>query len=1724
MGLNKNSIGKRLPKSTALLLTLLIFVVLLAFPTQARADEYYAADKTAIDALTTAKGLSPNYGITWSDDAQERRVIAIHWRQSNISGSLNFTAFAELTILDISNNISITDITIDGLSKLEKLYCGGTNIKGVNFSGLTSLWSLNCEGLGLTGLNLSNFPNLTELICNNNALATLDLSPTPNLTNLECNKNQLTTLDVSGLNHLVHLDCSSNLLRTVVLGSLDAWTFLDTTNNQLTYLATEINGKALEISRIDYGYVGVYYWGANNSYYIQAQTQDTRDDEVFVKWTNLTDDTSQSNNEQFSLDVNEDNEYKARFGYNVTFKPSSNQSDDFIIKAVMHTAIGEANKPANPSNEGYSFVGWFENPNTGNDYDVWSFKDSIVDEPITLYAKWNILKFTFTFNYQYEVNNETLKSNQTYNYNSYIVEPTKPVRVGFDFIGWYKETTYETLWSFNNDRIRSDTEIYAKWLITSYPVTFDRQNGNTSVIQVQHGSTATRPAINPERDGHIFLGWYKEAAGTTEWNFTTDLITAATTIYAKWQVLQYNVNFNFMYDDITETLKYNYDSDIANPPTRTREYYEFKGWFKDAGFQNAWTSTDRVKDDTTLYAKWELKQYNVTFNSQNGTSNTIIQVSHGTAIPATDIPQNPTREGYNFTGWASDRDGTTAFDFATPITRATTIYAQWEIIILKLNFDYQISGYEYVPATAEYWSNLEKEINAVEIPQREEYDFIGWYKDPDCFNLWNTAKDQLKQDNTTLYAKWKIKEYNVKLNYQDGRVLELTIEHGSYLDEQIIAQREGYVFVGWCYDPAGSIPWNFATDQVKSDIILYAKWEVIEYYMYITPNNISPAGGYVEVTIIGSNLINGIDIEVYDEADEKSNKTILASAKTSGTLTEQKATVYIPSNTSIATKNYIFRSTTDSGNNYKAPTATLVVGTLDPPKVQSVIPTGSNVDISGYLVITFNREMDINLKGTVKLGDTAFTEKSIWTTNRTYRIPYQGLNYGTSYTIDVSGFKDTNGNLMAQDKTNSFTTVNIPTPPKITYISPSSTGAELSGELRILFDKAMDKQQHGTIKLGGTVLSVGEWSATNNQEYAARYSVSGYNTIYSLEVSGFQDMFQTSMNTDSTWKFTTKVNSATVSTSPQIILNPVLLNSQSEVEISGQIIKGSRSMAATLDYRESSSKTWTNLWSRSNEGTFTTKLTNLKSNKEYEYRLTAEDSSSVTVTQSRSFIIPASSTTGLKISGDIINNSGSDQDIIVTLEQGNTIIRSDKALKTSGAAYLYTYSFENVPDGIYQIVANNGSSYTTIGILIDSTSKLNSANKPQAITISQQKSLIEVLSSDVPVSSILGLADIFNAIADGDQNGYTQSDSGVIQTGGTVIITASLDKLADSTSNSNITLLKEGAKTNDHQLNYFLDFSLFKTVNPANGDRGLPITLNEIPQAIDLKLETPSSLKNRSSLAVYRIHNGVVEAVPEYDEKLTQAEYFLVEGKYMTLHVKKFSTYALGYYSKSTTTTTTGGGGGGGGGGGSSSSSSSGGSSGGGGVGAIPEPSHLYESFTDISNHWANNEIRYVVENNLFNGTSETTFSPNQPITRGMIVTVLYRYEGQPSLNSTNPFKDIASGRYYTNGVIWAYENKIVSGIGNDKYAPDANLTREELANILYGYAKYKGASLAAPADISGYADAHKVSTWAKDTLKWAVGEGLISGKANNLIAPADQASRAETAVILQRFITNCLD
>ena len=187
----------------------------------------------------------------------------------------------------------------------------------------------------------------------------------------------------------------------------------------------------------------------------------------------------------------------------------------------------------------------------------------------------------------------------------------------------------------------------------------------------------------------------------------------------------------------------------------------------------------------------------------------------------------------------------------------------------------------------------------------------------------------------------------------------------------------------------------------------------------------------------------------------------------------------------------------------------------------------------------------------------------------------------------------------------------------------------------------------------------------------------------------------------------------------------------------------------------------------------------------------------------------------------------------------------------------------------------------------------------------------------------------------------------------------------------------------------------------------------------------------------------------------------------------------------------------------------------------IAQSTFTETTFSDVKkDDWHFESVKYVYENNLMQGTGNG-FEPESKMSRAMLVTVLYRMTNPETTESKHSFTDVPQGQWYSDAVAWAAENGIVNGISETEFAPDSDVSREQMALIIYRFAKMQGYDISDKADISDFTDTGDVSNWALDAISWANKTELVTGTGESTLSPKATATRAQVAAILMRFCEN---
>jgi uncharacterized repeat protein (TIGR02543 family) len=464
---------------------------------------------------------------------------------------------------------------------------------------------------------------------------------------------------------------------------------------------------------------------------------------------------------------------------------------------------------------GYSFGGWYKEATFINQ---WNFASDTVTGDITLYAQWNPYTYMVNFNAN---GGSPAPILQYITHGGKVVMPSAMSKTGYGFGGWYQDAACTTEWIFAANSVTDNITLYAKWNVDYHTVDFEANGGNPvpdSQNIAHDGKVVMPPAMT--NSGYGFGGWYKDADFVNVWNFTADNVTGNITLYAKWDLNFYTVDFNANGGNpVPPQQNITYGGKVTIPSAMNKTGYSFGGWYKEAACTNEWNFyTDSITGNITLYAKWNAN-YSVNFNANGGSPAPIPQsIAHGSKV---DMPPAMTKTGYGFDGWYKEAACINQWNFdMDSVTGNITLYAKWNINYYTVNFSADNGN----PVPSQQNIAYGGKVTIPSAMTKTGYSFGGWYKEESYINQWNFATDTIISD-TTLYAKW-LATYTVTFNADGGEPSppQQIIVNGGKVSEPANISKEGYTLEGWYKDASYSSLWDFNSDTVTNDIILYAKW------------------------------------------------------------------------------------------------------------------------------------------------------------------------------------------------------------------------------------------------------------------------------------------------------------------------------------------------------------------------------------------------------------------------------------------------------------------------------------------------------------------------------------------------------------------------------------------------------------------------------------------------------------------------------------------------------------------------------------------------------------------------------------------------------------------------------------------------------------------------------------------------------------------------------------
>ena len=606
---------------------------------------------------------------------------------------------------------------------------------------------------------------------------------------------------VFGQNRLTSVDLPNSLL------SIGKMAFYDNQLSNVTFphSVTSIGDKAFELNRLQWVQFNSPLMLGTNTFINQGST--------FEGWyQNLSWATQWDGNVTKPLRIYAKGNVQQ---HTVTFETNNDSTTIEEQKVLTGEKVVEPNAPVKT---GFTFGGWYKDEELNI---PWSFDTDVITENKILYAKWLKNSHTVTFHFDTYITTVEVPDGALLN------KPSIPIKEGHKFFGWFnKDRTAE--WDFERSRVTFDIDLYAVWLKNVYGVRFEAGNNTTPIIIVaEYGDKLEEPEP-PILAGQIFAGWYKNPALNKLWNFATDVVTEHTTLYAKWDIVQqqYVVQFESNGGSLVPSQTINSYMTATKPENPIKVGYTFAGWYKDKKFTTLWEfEIDKVTENITLYAKWDLvQQYELKFESNGGSS--VPSQTFTSPMKATK-PINPTKTGHLFVDWYKDAELNRLWNFETDrVTEDTTLYAKWEKVAVQYTLDFETNGGSAVAS-----QKVTEDTFAIKPanPTKAGYEFAGWYTDAVFSKPWNFTTDKVTK-NTILYAKWEKVSVQYTLDFETNggsAVVSQKVTEDNFAIKPADPTKAGYEFVGWYTDAVFSTPWNFTTDKVTENTILYAKWEKV---------------------------------------------------------------------------------------------------------------------------------------------------------------------------------------------------------------------------------------------------------------------------------------------------------------------------------------------------------------------------------------------------------------------------------------------------------------------------------------------------------------------------------------------------------------------------------------------------------------------------------------------------------------------------------------------------------------------------------------------------------------------------------------------------------------------------------------------------------------------------------------------------------------------------------
>lgn len=529
-----------------------------------------------------------------------------------------------------------------------------------------------------------------------------------------------------------------------------------------------------------------------------------------------------------------------------------------------------------PTRNGFTFVGWYLDKNLTTPFNI----QKMPATDVVVYAKWQVSENTIGF----ETDGGTYVEAITGNVGDPVTAPENPEKEGYVFMGWYSDQAFTNVYHFTTIPASGIT-VYAKWEGILYEIEFVHYTLESIDNRYLYFNEEISALPEPYKQGYVLTGWYMDSAFTMPF-ILTEMPSRNLTLYAKWEITYYRVAFDTTYRIPTIVAAFN--EVIHEPEEPIREGYRFIGWYEDAQLTKPFVFQNMPDRNLYLYAKWEANEYEIRFESNDGTPIEPINVAYQSTIHL----QSPSRIGYAFVGWFLDENLSVPFTQSSMPANDLVIYAKWQVNqyqvtfvdvdMIQMMFDYgkainyaptDRNGYTFMGwftdkeglieapssmpdealilyskfeintytitynsnggTTFEPYVGIYDSLLVLPTPNKEGNSFMGWYTDSSLTKPFNQNK--VPANHTTLYAKWQTNTYRISFTTGTIAVQDQLYQFGQSISNLPIINRTGYTFIGWFMDSDYNDLFNYS-QMPATDIRVYAKFDINLYTITFNSN------------------------------------------------------------------------------------------------------------------------------------------------------------------------------------------------------------------------------------------------------------------------------------------------------------------------------------------------------------------------------------------------------------------------------------------------------------------------------------------------------------------------------------------------------------------------------------------------------------------------------------------------------------------------------------------------------------------------------------------------------------------------------------------------------------------------------------------------------------------------------------------------------------------------